>query len=77
MSTRDLVLADLAAESAELDALVSGVGAGRWDVVTTPEGWTVAHQIVGQPRRADILDLLDPPTAEPSTASALTAAGRR
>lgn len=45
-------------------------------LVLDPDG-TVAHQIVGQPRRADILDLLDPSTAEPSTASALTAAGRR
>ena len=44
MATLDEVLADLTAESQELDDLVSEQ-LDRWSVVTTPEGWTVAHQI--------------------------------
>ena len=39
-------------------------------LVLDPDG-TVAHRIVGQPRRADVLALLEPSTAEPSTASAV------
>ena len=39
------VLADLAAESDQLDAWVDGLPVQGWGVVTTPEGWTVAHQV--------------------------------
>jgi len=39
------VLADLAAESAQLDDLVADLSADQWQTVTTPEGWTIAHQI--------------------------------
>ncbi|KAA5826016.1 TIGR03084 family metal-binding protein [Saccharopolyspora hirsuta] len=39
------VLADLRAESAELDALVAGLDAEQWAVPTPAEGWTIAHQI--------------------------------
>ncbi|MFG2097926.1 TIGR03084 family metal-binding protein [Streptomyces sp. NPDC048612] len=45
MSDPGAVLADLRAESEELDALVAGLPAGRWAVPTPAEGWTVAHQI--------------------------------
>ena len=39
------VLADLEAESAELDAIVSELPSEEWGIVTTPEGWTIGHQI--------------------------------
>jgi uncharacterized protein (TIGR03084 family) len=45
MGTFDLVLADLVAESAELDALVAGLDDAGWATPTPAEGWTVAHQI--------------------------------
>ena len=41
----DEVLADLWAESAELDRLVGGLAAGEWATPTPAEGWTIAHQI--------------------------------
>lgn len=40
-----MVLADLAAESAELDALVVGAGWPAWSLPTPAPGWSVAHQI--------------------------------
>lgn len=39
------VLADLHAESAELDDLVAGLDADGWARATPAEGWTIAHQI--------------------------------
>jgi uncharacterized protein (TIGR03084 family) len=45
MSTLEDVLIDLAAESTQLDQWVAGLAASEWATVTTPEGWTVAHQI--------------------------------
>lgn len=39
------VLADLDAESAELDALVAELGPEQWSTPTPAEGWTIAHQI--------------------------------
>jgi uncharacterized protein (TIGR03084 family) len=39
------VLADLAAESEQLDAWVTDLDAEAWQTVTTAEGWTVAHQV--------------------------------
>ncbi|MFC4146753.1 TIGR03084 family metal-binding protein [Micromonospora mangrovi] len=39
------LLADLAAESDQLDALVSGLPAEDWARQTPAPGWTVAHQI--------------------------------
>ena len=44
-AVRDAVLSDLAAESLQLDSWVAGLPAAGWETVTTPEGWTVAHQI--------------------------------
>ncbi|MEV5960807.1 TIGR03084 family metal-binding protein [Kribbella sp. NPDC051952] len=41
----DEVLADLWAESAELDRLVGGLAADEWATPTPAEGWTIAHQI--------------------------------
>lgn len=45
MSTLDAVLADLAAESEQLDSWVAPLDDAGWATVTTPEGWTVAHQV--------------------------------
>ena len=39
------VLADLAAESDQIEAWVTPVDAVDWTTLTTPEGWTVTHQI--------------------------------
>ncbi len=39
------VLADLDAESADLDALVAGLTGDRWRSATPAPGWTIAHQI--------------------------------
>ncbi|HET6743974.1 MAG TPA: maleylpyruvate isomerase N-terminal domain-containing protein, partial [Kribbella sp.] len=41
----DEVLADLWAESTELDRLVGGLAAEEWSTPTPAEGWTIAHQI--------------------------------
>ncbi|MEV6569079.1 TIGR03084 family metal-binding protein [Streptomyces kronopolitis] len=45
MSDPGAVLADLRAESEELDALVAELPAGRWAAPTPAEGWTITHQI--------------------------------
>ncbi|WP_375487606.1 TIGR03084 family metal-binding protein [uncultured Jatrophihabitans sp.] len=39
------VLEDLAAESADLDALVSPLDDARWSTATPAAGWTIAHQV--------------------------------
>ncbi|MPY77108.1 MAG: TIGR03084 family protein [Actinophytocola sp.] len=39
------VLADLAAESEELDHVVAGLSDERWALDTPAAGWTIAHQI--------------------------------
>jgi uncharacterized protein (TIGR03084 family) len=39
------VFDDLAAESAELDALVAGLAPREWATPTPAPGWTIAHQI--------------------------------
>lgn len=39
------VLADLAAESDELDKLVAGLPAADWALPTPAAGWTIAHQV--------------------------------
>jgi uncharacterized protein (TIGR03084 family) len=41
----DAVLADLAAESDELEALVAPLGEADWARATPAPGWTIAHQI--------------------------------
>ncbi|MCW2750225.1 MAG: hypothetical protein JWR83_1335 [Aeromicrobium sp.] len=45
MSLLDEVLADLEAESAQLDGWVALLDTDGWRTVTTPEGWTITHQI--------------------------------
>jgi uncharacterized protein (TIGR03084 family) len=45
MNILDRVLADLEAESVQLDGWVAPLDTDGWGAVTTPEGWTVAHQI--------------------------------
>jgi uncharacterized protein (TIGR03084 family) len=44
-STSALVLADLTAEGAELDARVAALPAADWATPTPAAGWTIAHQI--------------------------------
>lgn len=45
MSLVDAVVADLTAESAELDDLVAGLDDAGWATPTPAPGWTIAHQI--------------------------------
>jgi uncharacterized protein (TIGR03084 family) len=45
MAGADPVVADLRAESDELDALVAHLPAERWAADTPAAGWTIAHQI--------------------------------
>ena len=42
---RASVIADLTAESEQLDSWVAPLDDDQWAAVTTPEGWTIAHQI--------------------------------
>ncbi len=62
MSTFDLVLADLTAESADLDGLVAGLDDAGWASPTPADGWTVAHQIahLAWTDRAALLAATDP-----------------
>jgi uncharacterized protein (TIGR03084 family) len=45
MSTAEPIVADLRAESDELDALVADLPPDRWAESTPATGWTIAHQI--------------------------------
>jgi uncharacterized protein (TIGR03084 family) len=45
MATADPIVADLRAESDELDGLVADLPAARWAEATPAPGWTIAHQI--------------------------------
>jgi uncharacterized protein (TIGR03084 family) len=45
MSTAEPMVADLRAESDDLDALVADLPAARWAEPTLAPGWTIAHQI--------------------------------
>lgn len=45
MAGADAVVADLRAESDELDALVANLTADGWAAATPAPGWTIAHQI--------------------------------
>lgn len=56
MNVLDGVLRDLDAESRSLDGYVSELGDAAWGTATTPEGWTVAHQI-GHLHHIDTLSL--------------------
>lgn len=45
MADRDVLLSDLAAEGAELEALVAHLDAPGWATATPAPGWSIAHQI--------------------------------
>jgi uncharacterized protein (TIGR03084 family) len=45
MSTAGPMVADLRAESADLDSLVADLPADRWAEMTPAPGWTIAHQV--------------------------------
>src|SRR6201995_1092594 len=45
MAAVQQIVADLRAESDELDALVAPLAEDRWAAPTPAEGWTIAHQI--------------------------------
>src|SRR5690348_15893994 len=45
MSTAAPMVADLRAETDDLDDLVAGLPAARWADATPAPGWTIAHQI--------------------------------
>jgi len=45
MAAASSVVADLRAESDDLDALVAELPASRWSIDTPAQGWTIAHQI--------------------------------
>jgi uncharacterized protein (TIGR03084 family) len=45
MATAGPMVADLSAESDDLDAIVADLPAGQWAEVTPAPGWTIAHQI--------------------------------
>ena len=53
------IVADLRAESDDLDALVAPLPAAAWADPTPAAGWTIAHQIAhlcGRPGGADLGD---------------------
>lgn len=56
------VLTDLAAESDQLDGWVADLPVQEWGAVTTPEGWTVAHQVghLAWTDQASLAALTDP-----------------
>ncbi len=66
-------VADLRAESDDLDALVAPLAAGRWASATPAPGWTIAHQI-GHLLWTDRVALLSI-TDEAGFGDALAAAG--
>ncbi|KUI31585.1 wyosine base formation domain-containing protein [Mycobacterium sp. IS-1742] len=45
MAAADSIVADLRAESADLDALVADLPDPAWSTATPAPGWTIAHQI--------------------------------
>ena len=61
MDARDVV-ADLTAESDELDALVAPLPGSEWTRPTPAAGWTIAHQIahLAWTDRAALVAITDP-----------------
>jgi len=45
MSTAGPIVADLRAESADLDSMVADLPGDRWAAMTPAPGWTIAHQV--------------------------------
>jgi len=68
----DAVLADLADEGEDLDELVSGIDAQRWQAGTPSPGWTIAHQIghLASSDRLTVLAMTDPAAFESRRAGA-------
>lgn len=58
----DQVLADLTAETEQLDERVAALDPAGWATVTTPEGWTVGHQVghLAWTDAASLLAITDP-----------------
>lgn len=67
------LLADLAAESADLDTHVSTMDADRWGVETPAPGWTIAHQIghLAWTDRMALLAATDPAAFQSQLAAAM------
>jgi uncharacterized protein (TIGR03084 family) len=75
----DTLVADLRDESAEIDALVSGLSADGWATPTPAPGWTVAHQVVHlawTDQRA-LLAAKDPAAFQAELAEAVGGSGER
>jgi uncharacterized protein (TIGR03084 family) len=45
MAAADPIIADLRAESDELDALIADLPPSKWSTATPAPGWTIAHQV--------------------------------
>ncbi len=71
MADLDPVLADLRAESEDLDALVSDLPDQAWPTPTPAAGWTIAHQIahLAWTDRAALLAVTDPEGSRSSCAT--------
>src|SRR5215475_10938496 len=56
------VLADLKAESSDVDSLVAELPADRWRLETPAKGWTIGHQIahLAWTDAATVLAITDP-----------------
>ena len=74
MPAADPIVEDLRAESAALDALVSGIAAERWSSPTPAPRWTIAHQIghLLWTDRASLLSITDEPAFAALVADAQT-----
>ncbi|MDV3123407.1 TIGR03084 family metal-binding protein [Mycobacterium sp. 21AC1] len=74
MSTAEQIVADLRAESDELDALVAGLPSSGWADPTPAPGWTIAHQIAHLlwTDRVSLLSLTDEPGFNDVLAQAMT-----
>lgn len=70
MTQRD-VIADLTAEAAEFEALISGLDEAGWQRPTPAPGWTVAHQAA---HLAFIFRLAGTAAGDPEVFAAMTAA---
>jgi uncharacterized protein (TIGR03084 family) len=71
------VVADLVAESAELDALVAALPDAEWDRETPAAGWTIAHQIahLAWTDQAALLAIREPQAFQAHLQAALESAG--
>ncbi|MGH3763318.1 maleylpyruvate isomerase N-terminal domain-containing protein, partial [Actinophytocola sp.] len=72
------LVADLRDESAEVDALVSGLSEDGWATRTPAPGWTVAHQVahLAWTDRRALLAVTDPAKFQADLAEAVTRSAR-